>query len=57
MTVDIKAVEIGGKFWVSVVIDDHENRHGPFFSADEAAATARRLLRFGRALASPSEWR
>jgi hypothetical protein len=58
-TIDIKPVEIDGKFWVMVIMDGREiNWHGPFSDADKAAAVAERLLRFSRALTSSrTAWR
>jgi hypothetical protein len=34
MVVDIRPIKIGDEHYVAVVIDDHENRHGPYFSAE-----------------------
>ena len=53
MTIDIRPVEIGGKFWIAVVIDnDAMAPKGPFETADTAESVARRLRWFGRALAN-----
>jgi hypothetical protein len=58
MTIVIQPVKLDGQHYVAVVIGGDEMKpKGPFSSADAAEAMARRLLQFGRALASPSEWR
>jgi hypothetical protein len=50
-TIDIKPVEIDGKFWVMVIMDGHEMEwRGPYPDADTAEAIANRLGRFSRAL-------
>ena len=54
-TIDIKPVEIDGKFWVMVIMDGREiNWRGPFSDADTAETVANRLLRFSHALTSSS---
>ena len=49
--IDIKPIEIDGKFWIMVIMDDREiNWRGPFADADVAETVAARLRRFSRAL-------
>ena len=50
MIVQVEPVEIGGKLYVAVVIDDLQmGRHGPF-DADTAEIVVGRLSRVARAL-------
>ena len=44
ITVDIKPVEIDGKHFVSVKLDDHERQRGPFADAAAAQAAADKLI-------------
>ena len=49
--IDIKPIEIDGKFWIMVIMDGREiNWRGPFADADVAETVAARLRRFSRAL-------
>ena len=49
-TIDIRPIEIDGKFWVMVIMDGHEMEwRGPFSDADTAETVAARLRRFSRA--------
>jgi hypothetical protein len=50
VVIQVEPVEIGGKFWIDVTIDDKTERRGPFDNADAAGAMARRLLQIGRTL-------
>jgi hypothetical protein len=53
ITVDIRPIELDGKYFIDVVIAGSKTApHGPFSDADEAEAAANRLLRFSRALTS-----
>jgi hypothetical protein len=48
--IDIKPIEIDGKFWIMVIMDGREiNWRGPFADADVAETVAARLRRFSRA--------
>ena len=50
-SIDIKPIEIDGKFWIMVIMDGREiNWRGPFADADVAETVAARLRRFSRAL-------
>jgi len=51
----VEPVEVNGKHWIAVVIDNSEMKpHGPFRTAAAAELAAARLRRFGRALTSSS---
>ena len=51
MIINIEPVEIGGKFWVNVVIDgDAMEPRGPYANTDEAEVMAVRLAATCRAM-------
>jgi hypothetical protein len=51
VVIQVEPIKLGNKFYVSVVIDDHEtNPHGPFATSDEAEAVVGRLSRVAHAL-------
>jgi len=53
--IEVEPVEVNGKHWIAVVIDNSEMKpHGPFRTAAAAELAAARLRRFGRALTSSS---
>jgi hypothetical protein len=58
LTIDIKPIEIDGKFWIMVITDGREiNWRGPFSDADTAETVANRLMRFSRALTNSHQSR
>ena len=47
----IQPIECDGRFWVEVVIDDHEtNRYGPYANIGAAEAMARQIAAVCRGL-------
>ena len=45
MTTDITTVEADGQFYVSVILDGHEKRYGPYSDTEAAETMAARVCR------------
>jgi hypothetical protein len=53
VVIQVEPVEIGGKFWVEVIIGGSKmEKRGPFSTIDEAEAVVGRLSRVARSLSS-----